>query len=90
MVSEPASFGTSWGRVTLFHLLHLYTIYQVTNYTPVSPACACNNVTEGLFFEWERVFHHVFHCNGTVEQTVRVVVPMARCYNSISPREWCQ
>ena len=43
-----------------------------------SPACACNDVTECLFFEWEGVFHHVFHCNGTVEQTGAVVVPMAR------------
>jgi len=78
MGREPASFGTLVVLVPLFHLLHLYTIYQVTEHSINSPACACNGVTEYLFFEWERVFHHVFHCNGTVEQTGAVVVPMAR------------
>lgn len=42
------------------------------------PAYAWNDGTEVPFFEWGGVFHHVFHCYGTVEQTGGIAVPMAR------------
>lgn len=44
-------------RVPLFHLFHLYIICQVTNCELMTPACACNDGTEGLSFEWGRAFH---------------------------------
>lgn len=44
-------------RVPLFHLFHLHIIYWVTNRELMTPACACNNGTEGLSFEWEGAFH---------------------------------
>ena len=52
-------------RVPLFHLFHLYIICQVTNRELMTPACACNDGTGGLSFEWEGAFHL---CSITVER----------------------
>ena len=90
VVSEAASDGALWLRVPLFHRSIIIPLYLSQACDTIFPACAWNNGTEGLFFEWERVFHEVFHYDGTVEQTVEVVLRGWVSYNSISPPRWCQ
>ena len=68
--SEAPSDGTSGCRVPLFHLFRIPPIYLSQACDTTSPACACNDGTAVSFFEWEEVFHDVFHYDGTVEQEI--------------------
>ncbi len=76
--SETASDGASNLRVPLYHRSIIYRGDMSQVCDREFPAYAWNDGTEVPFFEWGRVFHHVFHCYGTVEQTGGVAVPMER------------
>ena len=76
--SEAAPDGAPDSRVPLYHRSIVYRGGMSQLVDREFPAYAWNAGTAMLFFEWGRVFHHVFHCYGTVEQTGGVAVPMAR------------
>ena len=75
--SETAPDGASDLRVPLFHRSIVYRGDMSQVCDRAFPAYAWNGGTEMPCFEWGGVFHHVFHCYGTVEQTGGVAVPMA-------------